>query len=115
MAAQSHAMPADIRVLHMNIVEKMKFSKNFETLFSDLKRCVAVSMTYLHSDNTIFREKINRVPSLSLSFTKYQKVLVTINFFTIAYFKIQLVMSSYYNKALQGKLYEHFFQLTSFY
>ena len=64
MAAQSHTMPADIRVLHMNIVEKLKISKSFETLFSDLKRCQAVSMTYLHSDKTIFREKINRVASL---------------------------------------------------
>ena len=67
MAAQSHAVPADIRVLHMNIVEKMKISKSFETLFSDLKRCLAVSMTYLHSDKTIFREKSNRVASLNPS------------------------------------------------
>ena len=58
MAAQSHALPADIRVLHMNIVEKMKFLKSFETLFSDLKRCLAVRMAFLHSDNTIFRERI---------------------------------------------------------
>ena len=58
MAARSHALPADIRVLHMNIVEKLKISKSFETLFSDLKRCLAVSMTYLHSDKTIFREKL---------------------------------------------------------
>ena len=61
MAAQSHALPADIRVLHMKIVEKKEISKSFETLFSDLKRCLAVSMTYLHSDKTIFREKINRL------------------------------------------------------
>ena len=65
MAAQSHALPADIRVLHMNIVEKMKISKSFETLFSYLKRCLAVSVTFLHSDKTIFREKINRVASLN--------------------------------------------------
>ena len=58
MAAQSHTMPADIRVLHMNIVEKMKISKSFETPFFGLKRCLAVSMTFLHSDNTIFREKV---------------------------------------------------------
>ena len=42
----------------------MKISKSFETLFSDLKRCLGVSMTYLHSDKTIFREKNNRVASL---------------------------------------------------
>ena len=54
MAAQSHAMPADIRVLHMNIVKKIKISKSFETPFFGLKRCLAVSMTFLHSDNTIF-------------------------------------------------------------
>ena len=58
MVAQSHALPADIRVLHMNIVEKMKISKSFETLFSDLKRCLAVSMTYLYSDKTIFQKKL---------------------------------------------------------
>ena len=58
MVAQSHTMPADIRVLHMNIVEKMKISKGFETPFFGLKRCLAVSMTFLHSNNAIFREKI---------------------------------------------------------
>ena len=58
MAAQSHAMPADIQLLHINIVEKMKNSKSFEMQFFDLKRCLAVSMTFLHSDNTIFREKL---------------------------------------------------------
>ena len=56
MAAQSHTMPADIRVLHMNIVEKMKISKNFEMPFFDLKRCLTVSMTFLQSGNAIFRE-----------------------------------------------------------
>ena len=81
MAAQSHAMPADIRVLHMNIVEKMKNSKSFETLFSDLKRCLTVSLTYLHSDKTIFREKNNRVASLKTSITlvSYQNKHVTIS------------------------------------
>ena len=58
MAPQSLAMPADIRVLHMNIVKKVKISKSFETPFFGLKRCLAVSMTFLHSDNTIFREKV---------------------------------------------------------
>ena len=58
MAAQSHALPADIRVLHMNIVKKMKILKSFETLFFGLKRCLAVSMTFLHSDNAIFRESM---------------------------------------------------------
>ena len=58
MAAQSHALPADIRVLHMNIVEKMKISKSFETPFFELKRCLAISMTFLHSNNAIFREKV---------------------------------------------------------
>ena len=58
MAAQSHAMPAVIRVLHMNIVKKMKISKSFETPFFDLKRCLVLSMTFLHSDNAIFRENI---------------------------------------------------------
>ena len=57
MAAQSHAMPADIRVLHMNIVEKMKISKSFETPFFGLKMYLVVSMTFLHSHYTIFREK----------------------------------------------------------
>ena len=38
LAAKSHALPADIRVLHMNIVKKMKISKSFETLFFGLKR-----------------------------------------------------------------------------
>ena len=42
----------------MNIVKKMKISKSFETPFFGLKRCLAVSMTFLHSDNTIFREKV---------------------------------------------------------
>ena len=51
MVAQSHTLPANIRVLHMNIVEKMKISKSFETLIFGLKRCLAVSMTYLHSAN----------------------------------------------------------------
>ena len=52
MAAQSDAivMPADIQVLHMKIVIKMKISKSFETLFLGLKRCLAVNMTYLHSN-----------------------------------------------------------------
>ena len=68
MAPQSLAMPADIWVLHMNIVEKIKISKSFETPFFGLKRCLAVSMTYMHSDKTIFREKISRVASLSLVF-----------------------------------------------
>ena len=58
MAAQSYTMPADIQLLHINIVEKMKISKSFETPFFGLKRCLAVSMTFLHSDNTIFREKV---------------------------------------------------------
>ena len=50
----------------MNIVEKIKISKSFETPFFGLKRCLAVSMTYMHSDKTIFREKISRVASLNL-------------------------------------------------
>ena len=58
MAAQSHTMPADIRVLHMNILEKMKISKSFETPFFDLRRCLAVSATFLHSDKAIFRENV---------------------------------------------------------
>ena len=58
MAARSHAMPADIQLLHINIVEKMKISKSFETPFFDLKRYLAVSMTFFHSDNAIFREII---------------------------------------------------------
>ena len=58
MAPQSLAMPADIRVLHTNIVEKMKFSKGFETLFFGLKRCLAASLTCFCKDKAIFREKI---------------------------------------------------------
>ena len=85
MAAQSHALPAGIRVLHMKIVEKKKISKSFETLFSDLKRCLAVSMTYLHSDKTIFREKINRVASLrtfsSLSSHLFEELVEYTQFF----------------------------------
>ena len=65
MAAQSHALPADIRVLHMNIVGKIKISKSFETLIFGLKRCLAVSMTYLRSAKITFREKINRIASLN--------------------------------------------------
>ena len=73
MAPESLAMPADIWVLHMNIVKKMKISKSFETLFSDLKTCLVVSMTYLHSDKTIFWENISRVASLNprKTFEKY--------------------------------------------
>ena len=51
----------------MNIVEKIKISKSFETPFFGLKRCLAVSMTYMHSDKTIFREKTSQVASLSLN------------------------------------------------
>ena len=58
MAPQSHAMSADIRVLHINIVKKMKMSKSCETPFFDLKRCLVLSMTFIHSDNAIFRENI---------------------------------------------------------
>ena len=43
MAAQSHAMPADIQLLHT------------QTYF-DLKWCLPVSMTFSHSDNAVFRE-----------------------------------------------------------
>ena len=65
MAAQSHAMQADIRVLHMNIVKKMKVSKSSETPFFDLKRCQVLSMTFLHSENAILRESMMWVASLS--------------------------------------------------
>ena len=58
MPAESHAMQADIRILHMNIVKKMKVSKSSETPFFDLKRCQVLSMTFLYSDNAIFRENI---------------------------------------------------------
>ena len=53
----------------------MKFSKTFETPFFGLKRCLAVSMTFLHSDNTIFREKVclscffNNIANLTTSLT----------------------------------------------
>ena len=36
----------------------MKISKSFETPFFGLKRCLAVSMTQMHSDKAIFREKV---------------------------------------------------------
>ena len=65
MAPESLAMPADIWVLHMNIVKKMKISKSFETPFFHLKRCLVLSMTFLHSDNAIFRESMMWVASLS--------------------------------------------------
>ena len=50
----------------MNIMKKMKVSKSFETQFFGLKRCLAVSLTYMHSHKTIFREKTSRVASLRL-------------------------------------------------
>ena len=36
----------------------MKFSKTFETPFFGLEKCLAVSMTFLHSDNTTFWKNV---------------------------------------------------------
>ena len=64
MAAQSYTVPAGIRVLHMNILKKVKISESFETPFFDLKRCLIISMTFLHSDNAVFQESMTWVASL---------------------------------------------------
>ena len=73
-------MPADTQLLHINIVEKMKNSKSFEMQFFDLTRCLAVSMTFLHSYNAISREIIMWVASLrlgNLGFAKSHLSLIT--------------------------------------
>ena len=44
--------------INKNINTIIKISKSFETPLFGLNRCLAVSKTFLHSDNTIFREKI---------------------------------------------------------
>ena len=46
-------------------MERTKISKSFERPFSDRKRCLAVSLTFLHSDNAISEKNIMWVASLN--------------------------------------------------
>ena len=49
----------------MNIVQKIKISNFFETLFFNLKRCLAESIACLQDVKAIFQEKIMWVASLT--------------------------------------------------